>query len=150
MRLRGAWGHEADLLAAVHGRAFSQGWSARDIADLASGPGGFALMVEEGEAALGFVLCRAMAGEAEILTIAVDPAAQRRGLGRALVEAALGAAQMAGAQAMFLEVAQDNRPAIGLYRGLGFTEAGIRRGYYRRDPEPPADALVMRRELGPG
>jgi ribosomal-protein-alanine N-acetyltransferase len=150
MRLRGAWPHEAEILAAVHGRAFAKGWSAADIAAFTGGPGGFALMVEEGERALGFILCRVMAGEAEVLTLAVDPAARRRGLGRALVDAALGAARMAGAEAMFLEVAHDNAPAIGLYQAAGFTTAGTRRGYYQRGPEPAADALVMRRELGPG
>jgi ribosomal-protein-alanine N-acetyltransferase len=150
MRLRGAWPHEAEILAAVHGRAFAKGWSAADIAELTGGPGGFALMVEEGDNALGFILCRAMAGEAEVLTLAVDPPARRRGLARALVDAALGAARMAGAGAMFLEVAHDNAPAIALYQAAGFTAAGTRRGYYRRDGAPSADALVMRRELGPG
>lgn len=149
MRLRGAWAHEADALAAVHGRAFAKGWSAGDIGELISGPGGFALLVEEGDRPVGFILCRAMAGEAEVLTLAVDPAARRRGLGRALVEAALGAARMAGAEAMFLEVAHDNAPALALYEAAGFARAGVRRGYYARGLEGSADAVVMRLDLGP-
>lgn len=149
MRLRGAWAHEADALALTHGRAFAKGWSAQDIAALISGPGGFALLVEEGDRPVGFILCRAMAGEAEVLTLAVDPAARRRGLGRALVEAALGAARMAGAEAMFLEVAHDNAPALALYEAAGFAHAGVRRGYYARGLEGSADAVVMRLDLGP-
>lgn len=147
MRLRGAWGHEAGALAAVHGRAFSGGWSADEIAGLLDGPGGFALLVEEAQP-LGFILCRAVAGEAEILTLAVEPAAQRRGLAQALVEAATGAARMAGAETLFLEVAHDNAPALALYRKAGFAEVGLRRGYYDRGPNPPADAVVMRLDLG--
>ena len=147
MKLRGAWSHEARALAAVHAAAFDHAWSAAEIAALIDGPGGFALLVED-EAPAGFILCRAIAGEAEILTLAVDPALRRRGLARALVEAAAGAGEMAGAETMFLEVAHDNLPAIGLYEAAGFTRVGLRRGYYDRGPAPAADAIVMRRDLG--
>lgn len=147
MKLRGAWGHEADALASVHARAFDHAWSGPEIAELLDGSGGFALLVE-GDAPLGFILCRAIGGEAEILTLAVDPAARRRGLARALVEAAAGAARMAGAEALFLEVAHDNGPAIALYEGAGFTRAGLRRGYYDRGAAGRADAWVMRLDLG--
>lgn len=151
MKLRGAWSHEAPALSAAHARAFDHAWSAPDIAALVDGPGGFALLVEQdapAEIVMGFILCRAIGGEAEILTLAVDPAARRRGLARALVEAAAGAAQMAGADVMFLEVAHDNLPAIGLYEATGFARAGLRKGYYDRGAAPAADALVMRRDLG--
>lgn len=151
MRLRGAWPHEAPAMAAVHGRAFAKGWSVEDIGRLTAGPGGFALIVEEDdETPLGFILCRAVAGEAEILTLAVEPAARRRGLGRALVDAAAGAARMAGAQALFLEVAHDNAPALALYEAAGFARAGLRRGYYDLGDGRAADAVVMRLDLGPG
>lgn len=148
MRLRGAWGNEAEDLARVHGKAFAGGWSAADIASLLDGPGGFALLIEDADV-VGFVLCRTIAGEAEILTLAVDPQAQRKGLGRALVEGSTGAARMAGAQSMFLEVAEDNVPARALYRRCGFAEVGIRRGYYARGAAPAVDAVVMRLDLGP-
>ena len=147
MKLRGAWSHEARALAAVHAAAFDHAWSAAEIAALIDGPGGFALLVED-EAPAGFILCRAIAGEAEILTLAVDLPARRRGLARALVEAAAGAAQMAGADVMFLEVAHDNLPAIGLYEAAGFARTGLRKAYYDRGAAPAADALVMRRDLG--
>lgn len=148
MRLRGAWPHEADDLAAVHGRAFAPGWSAQEIADLTAGPGGFALVVED-QRMLGFILCRSGGGEAEILTLAVDPDARRRGIGRALVEAATGAARMAGAELMFLEVAQDNPAAIRLYEATGFRNVGVRPGYYDRGAQGRVDAVVMRLDLPP-
>jgi len=147
MKLRGAWGREAQALAQIHAAAFDHAWSAAEIAQLLDGPGGFALLVEN-EAPLAFILCRAIAGEAEILTLAVDPAARRRGLARALVEAAAGAAHMAGADVMFLEVAHDNLPALGLYEATGFERAGLRRGYYDRGAAGTADAVVMRLDLG--
>lgn len=147
MKLRGAWSHEAEALARVHAAAFDHAWSATEISQLLDGPGGFALLVENAEP-LAFILCRAIAGEAEILTLAVEPAARRRGLARALVEAAAGAARMAGAEAMFLEVAHDNVAALALYEAAGFTRAGLRRGYYDRGPAGNADAVVMRLDLG--
>lgn len=135
------------MLARTHALAFEHPWAAADIAELAASPGGFALVAED-EAPLGFILCRAIAGEAEILTLAVDPAVRRRGLAKALVEAAKGLAQAQGADVMFLEVAVDNLPAIGLYEGADFLRAGLRRGYYDRGASGAVDALVMRLELG--
>ena len=147
MKLRGAQGDEAGALADVHALAFDHPWSAEEIAELMSGPGAFAQLAESA-GPVAFILCRAIAGEAEILTLAVSPAARRRGVARGLVEAAAGAARIAGAEAMFLEVADDNLAAIGLYEGAGFTRAGLRRGYYDRGPQGLADALVMRLDLG--
>ncbi|HEX7758237.1 MAG TPA: GNAT family N-acetyltransferase, partial [Caulobacteraceae bacterium] len=111
-----------------------------------AGPGAFALVVEGEESLSGFILCRAIAGEAEVLTLAVAPAQQRRGVARALLGAAMDAATAASAEAMFLEVAADNAAAIGLYGGAGFEHVGVRRGYYT-EGGAARDALVMRRSL---
>lgn len=147
MILRPAAAEEASALAAVHARAFDHPWSGGDIAELMASPGGFALVADEG-ALSGFILCRAIAGEAEILTLAVDPAFRRQGLARALVEAAAGIARAAEADVMFLEVSAENLPAVGLYEGAGFVRAGVRRGYYDLGAAGTADAIVMRLELG--
>lgn len=142
MTIRFATAADAGLLADIHRAAFDTPWREEDIAALMQGPGGFALVAES----QGFILCRAIAGEAEILTLAVDPTARRNGLGRALVEAAAGVAIEQGADLFFLEVAEDNAPAIGLYQAAGFASAGRRPGYYQR-PGGASDALIMRRTL---
>jgi len=82
--------------------------------------------------------------EYEIHTIGVDPAHQRHGIGRALMDRLLDHADReAGRQAVvFLEVRPDNEPALELYRGLGFVGIGLRRRYYRASG---ADAFTMRR-----
>ncbi len=136
------------ILADLHDRAFPRPWSAQEFEELLKSPGVFAVMGEAGEPAQekGFILCRSIAGEAEILTIAVDPAARRRGWGAALVEMAAGIATETGSEAMFLEVAADNTAAIALYVATGFARVGLRKGYYPH-PDGARDAIVMRRVL---
>lgn len=135
-------------LADLHDRAFDRPWTAEEFESLLKSPGVFAVLGEADDPAQarGFILCRAIAGEAEILTIAVDPAARRRGWGAALVEMAAGIAAEAGSEAMFLEVATDNAAAIALYAATGFARVGLRKGYYPH-AEGARDALVMRRAL---
>lgn len=136
----------AETLAAIHWQAFSPGWSASEITALLEGPGVFALLAEAG-GPLGMILCRVVAGEGEILTLAVAPEARRQGLARALVAAAAGLAKQAKAAEMFLEVAVDNLPALRLYEQVGFQRAGLRRGYYDRGDGVRTDAVVMRLDL---
>ena len=142
-RLAGA--EDLPSLAALHAEAFEAPWPEAEIAALLDSPGVFALL-DEGK---GFILCRGVAGEAEILTLAVTPAARRIGLGRTLVEAAAEVAERRGAETLFLEVAEDNAAALALYRAAGFTDAGRRRSYYERRGGA-ADAIVMRRALNRG
>ncbi len=95
-----------------------------------------------GYAGLGVRRRRRRSAEAEIHTIGVDPAHQRRGIGRALLRGLLAVADAAGAT-VFLEVRTDNEAARALYEAEGFTVVGLRRRYYRPSG---ADAYTMRRE----
>lgn len=138
-------------LAALHAESFDRPWSAADLADFAQGPGACALLVENDGVLAGFILCRAVAGEAEILTLAVHPSARGRGFGRALVTAAQRLCAQAGAESMWLEVAQDNAPALALYAACGFQPAGRRSGYYERGlGKPRIDAILLRAALNSG
>ena len=135
---------DAEAMAAAHAAAFDTPWSSDQIVGFLAAPGGYAFLVERSGAVAGFILCRVIAGEAEVLTLAVHPAHRRQGLARAMVEAA---AHAPGVQTLFLEVAADNAAAIGLYVSAGFARVGRRRGYYARVAGPAADALVLRRDL---
>ncbi|MGH3856085.1 MAG: ribosomal protein S18-alanine N-acetyltransferase [Pseudonocardiaceae bacterium] len=101
--------------------------------------GHYYLSAREGDALVGYVGLARVGREAEVHTLAVDPAHQRRGIGRALLRAAL---DHAGEASVFLEVRTDNESAIQLYRSEGFEVIGIRRGYYQASG---ADAFTMRR-----
>ena len=137
----------AEVLAALHAAAFppAERWSAQAIGLLLALPGHFALLAEAEGVPVAFAMGRAAAEEAEVLTLAVLPAARRAGTGRALMQALMAEAAARGAKALFLEVAEGNRAARALYGRLGATVAGRRRRYY---PDG-SDALVLRASLTP-
>jgi ribosomal-protein-alanine N-acetyltransferase len=141
MTIRRAGAAHPFVLAAIHAAAFPDGeaWSVMMFAAQLGQPGVMALMEEAG----GLIVLRVAADEAEILTLGVAPAARRRGLGRALVEAGCAAVREAGAGKVFLEVAAGNAAARALYAGCGFLAIGVRRRYYADG----ADALMLAREL---
>jgi ribosomal-protein-alanine N-acetyltransferase len=111
--------HDPERLAEVHATAFPRPWTAADFAELQATPGTLVLVLETEGRLDGFVMIRRLGGEAEVLTLAVRPEARRRGLGMALMEAAAAAA--GGADALWLEVAADNAPALSLYARAGFS-----------------------------
>lgn len=131
----------APALAALHATAFppAERWGGDALRLLLEMPGGFAWH----SPGLGFILARAAADEAEILTLAVRPEARRRGVARRLLQAALAEARARGAATMFLEVSVANAAARALYAAAGFAEVGRRRRYY----EDGSDALVLSRPL---
>jgi ribosomal-protein-alanine N-acetyltransferase len=104
------------------------------------------LAARDGDSLVGYGGIAFVAGpplaQAEIHTIGVDPAYQRRGIGRELLRGLLAVADAAAAT-VFLEVRTDNDAAIALYVAEGFTTVGLRRRYYRPSG---ADAYTMRRE----
>jgi ribosomal-protein-alanine N-acetyltransferase len=130
--------HTAVRLADVHAGAFDTPWDAAAFAALLDQAGVF--VVEDAD---GFILMRAVADEAEILTLAVRPGARRRGVGGRLVAQGAAAAAARGAVQLFLEVADDNAAARALYARAGFVEAGRRPGYYTRADGTRWDALLL-------
>ena len=132
-------------LAGLHARCFTvpRPWTEAEFAGFLSDP--LVYLLVEGDA--GFLLGRAVAGEAELLTLAVAPEARRRGMGQRLVSRFLYQARLRGAESAFLEVAADNAPAQALYARAGFAQTGRRRGYYQGIDGRKVDALVLRKEL---
>lgn len=101
---------------------------------------GETVVAEVEGAVVAFLVSRAVAGEAEILNLAVDPAFRRRGAASTLVRSL-------DSEVVFLEVRESNQAAIRLYANLGFQQQGSRPNYYT---DPPDNALVMalKRTLG--
>lgn len=144
---------EDDLLylPAIHAEDFPRPWSEHEFETLLEQDPVFGFAVwqvgNRGAGPSGFVLARLVAGEAEILTIAVRRAQRRRGFGRDLMEAVLRELHAHRAEMLFLEVDATNAPAIALYRRLGFREVARRPAYYEQPGAARTDALVMRRDF---
>jgi len=129
------------ILAAIHRVAFPphEAWDDGAIALQLVLPGSFALIALSG----GMLLGRVAADEAEVLTLAVVPAARRRGVASALLQAGMATARERGAAALFLEVSAGNTQAQALYAATGFAEVGRRANYYYNG----MDALVLRIDM---
>jgi ribosomal-protein-alanine N-acetyltransferase len=145
----------ANVISALHGLCFDDPWSPFTVRQVLGMPGAFGLLaVPEGYSVpetdlSGFVLVRLAAGECEVLSLAVGEAWRGRGVGRGLLDAAIDRARAAGATMAFLEVAEDNPAAQGLYRKLGFHVVGRRNDYYKRRHGPAVAALTYSLPLTP-
>lgn len=133
-----------DEMAAIHAASFTtpRPWSAAEIAGLQDST--FVFVLSEPH---GFLMGRVVAGEAELITLAVDPSARKGGIGGRLVDGFLTEAQTRGAESVFLEVAANNLPAQSLYARKGFEPKGKRRGYYQTPEGARLDALVLARAI---
>lgn len=126
---------------------FGDPWSEAGIAELFENKAVIALLAPAGRPEMslaGYAFARVIAGEAEILNIAVLPMFRRRGLGARLLDAALATAETGGAVEVFLEVRESNESARALYRARGFRPVGVRTDYYRK---PRENALILRLDL---
>ncbi len=104
------------------------------------------LLISEAEYDVaGFVLCKVVAGEAEIESIAVSPNFQRQGVGRGLLTAALDGMRAKGVERVHLELRESNLRALRFYLRHGFEEVGRRARYYG---EPAEDAILLSLKLG--
>jgi ribosomal-protein-alanine N-acetyltransferase len=138
---------DAAALSTLHGAAFRRGWSEDELERLLLDKNVIAHRAMVGRTLAGFIMSRLAAGEAEILSVAVAPARRGRGLARKLLDLHLRRLAGLGATAVFLEVDEDNAPARRLYDRARFRDVGRRPAYYSRGAQPPANALVLRRDL---
>lgn len=144
-RLRPATAADARAIAALERLSFSDPWSAESIRESIQMAWMFTHVAEDADGAVvGYVFCREIAGESELLNLAVAEGRRRGGVGRELLAAALAWAEARGARETFLEVRASNAPAIALYERAGFRAVGRRPDYYQR---PLEDAILYRRPV---
>jgi len=101
------------------------------------------LVHADGDEIAAYALLRMKGRQGHLQSLAVDPDERRRGLGRALIAAAEGAARARGARHMQLELREDNGAAEALYESLGYRHHGTWLAYY----EDQSDAHCMQKLL---
>jgi len=115
-------------------------WTEWGLKELLGWRGVLALVSEADGKVVGFIIGRQVAGEAEILNLAVMVAKRRKGEGRALLMAAMGEFRARQVSRVFLEVRESNGSGMAFYEKHGFSKTGRRAGYYR---DPDEAAIVM-------
>ena len=128
-------------LFALEQAAFSDPWSKESLAHALSDPLCRSAGVYLAGKWAAYGLMQVVAGEGEILRIAVSPEQRRKGFGEAVLQALLAEE---GLSAVYLEVRSENRPAIALYEKAGFALCGRRPRYYQN---PVDDAILMRLDI---
>ncbi|AYF31657.1 ribosomal protein S18-alanine N-acetyltransferase [Micromonospora tulbaghiae] len=144
MRLgRFRWWHIDEVLPIEADLFGAEQWSAAMFWNELANGHFYQVATDDDGAVLGYAgLAVSPPDEAWVQNVAVRRDAQRRGIGRLLLEALLAEAARRGARSTLLEVAADNAPAQRLYATYGFEPIGVRRGYYQPSN---TDALVMQR-----
>lgn len=145
--IRDCAGEDMDAVMAIMATAFEptygEAWTRSQCAGILPMAGVSLRLAEHGGGEVaGFALLRAIADEAELLLIAVDPGVQKSGIGAALVDDFIALATSRGARRLHLEV-RDGNTAIALYERAGFSLVGRRRDYYRGLDGHKRDALTL-------
>ena len=133
-----------ETCADIHKACFTtpRPWSAAEFADFLSSPNCFLCSAEA-----GFALGRIAGPEVELLTLAVSPTAQGKGIGRRLLRDFEKQAGSLEAEDLFLEVATTNSAAIHLYETEGYAKTGLRKDYYESLAGPRISAVLYRKSL---
>ncbi|MDH3733183.1 MAG: ribosomal protein S18-alanine N-acetyltransferase [Gemmatimonadota bacterium] len=127
----------------IENASFATPWSPKTFLNLLRRPNAALFTAEyvPGDV-VGYAVIWFAGPEGELGDLAVRAEGRRRGVGSALVEAALSEAARRASQEVYLEVRESNLAARNLYERHGFEVVNRRTGYYS---DPVEDALVMRR-----
>jgi len=133
---------DAPRMAEIHAQSFFKSWPVDEMETHLQKD----LCLGRGRPLDGFIILRHANDQAEILTLAIDPSMRRQGLARDLLDIAETELAELGIDTLFLEVAEDNDPAIVFYKKSGFDPIGKRPAYYKREKGRIA-ALTFRKQM---
>ena len=134
---------QLDAVMAIEAAAYAFPWSRGNFIDsLAAGHPAQVLQGARGEM-LGYYVAMVGVGEMHLLNITVAPLAQGRGHARVLLQTLIAQCRVQRASSLWLEVRAGNDRARAMYRHFGFTQVGLRKGYYPAAFGRREDAIVM-------
>ena len=140
LELRKMTANDVSALTEIENQCFSDPWSEKMVRDLTDSSWDEVWILEQNETILGYINYRFIAGEGELMRIAVLPEFRGLGYSRKLMDVMVEAASKNQITDLTLEVRAGNEAAIGLYKAYGFVEEAIRKGYYHN---PTEDARIM-------
>jgi ribosomal-protein-alanine acetyltransferase len=115
----------------IEGECFgADAWAPDEFLDYARRCGSLFFVAVDGSRVIGYSITCKLRVNAELASIAVEPRSRGKGVARALLRRSMGGAARLGANGLWLMVRLENRDALRLYRGMGFRQRGIVRGYY--------------------
>lgn len=120
---------------------FSTPWTEQSIADSVSNDSNYFNIAYAGGKPAGYMSMQLVQGEGDIMRVAVLPEYRRLGIGRALLSECFSVNHP---DVVFLDVRENNIPAIRLYESFGFVNIGIRKNYYSN---PIENAVIMHKEV---
>lgn len=138
--IRGMQTKDAPAVSFLEGRIFTQPWSCQGFLDALACGNAIFLVAELQDKLVGYCGMYCCLDEGEITNVAVAAEQRNQGIGRRLLEQLLKESGKCGIRTVVLEVRASNESAICLYRKLGFTIQGTRKGFYEK---PREDAYVM-------
>ena len=124
---------------------FSYAWSEKLLLDLLTSSWDKAWVLKEDDTVRGYSNFRVIAGEGELMRIAVHGACRGRGYGRLLMERLLREAEEENVEDITKEVRASTAPANALYEAYGFQKEAVRKNYYSG---PTEDALIYWKRSG--
>jgi ribosomal-protein-alanine N-acetyltransferase len=123
---------------------FTDAWSEGMLLSSLTDGVDFTLLLD-GETLIGYsIVDRRVQGEAELHNVAIIPEYRGKGLSSLLMDKMISDCTENGVLVIFLEVRENNAPAINLYKKYGFTAIDKRKNYYKN---PTEDAWVMMKSL---
>ena len=122
-------------------------WPEASVKEVLEWKGSLGIVIEANGKVVGFLIGRQTIEEAEVLNLAVVPGSRRKGMGGALLQAAVEEFRTCGANRVYLEVRESNAAGIAFYEKHGFGKAGRREGYYR---DPVETAIIMQKRFEDG
>ena len=131
MNIRLADDDDAATIADLEAVAADAPWSETAIRDALGLATTVAWLAEVDGRPAAYLLTSQVDDEAEVLILGTHPYERRQGLAHALLSHAAAHWDASGVHRAFLEVREDNTPALRLYEQHGWTRTGLRRGYYR-------------------
>ncbi|MCK0069316.1 ribosomal protein S18-alanine N-acetyltransferase [Kordiimonas laminariae] len=145
---------DEDTIAAfseVHQAAFAaqneNGWAEKSIKSSLETSGTAGFVFKDGEQTVGALMVRTVCDESELITVAVHPEWQLKGVGKWILSFMVDYLKGQNVATCFLEVRQDNLKAVSLYSKIGFVQVGLRRGYYQNREGKRTDALLYSFDL---